>query len=97
MIIQISRFPDGSRKVTNISYIDGVSDDKVLVKDIFIYNKQKNRFEFTGNRPEKIIRIIREKGIEFDESIFETAAEDFQQAETEDGTLIKDSETGAKE
>lgn len=97
MIIQISRFPDGSRKVTNISYIDGVSDDKVLVKDIFIYNKQKNRFEFTGNRPEKIIRIIREKGIEFDESIFETAAEDFQQAETEDGTLIKDSETGAEE
>ena len=71
IIVQISRFPDGSRKLTHISCVDGVSETgKVNVKDIFIYDKQKKEHIATGYCPEKIIEAIQNKGILFDKKIF---------------------------
>lgn len=66
LIVQLGRFPDGGRKVTNISYIEGVDGEKVIVKDIFVYNREKKDFEFCGNYPKKILDIIRNKEIDFD-------------------------------
>lgn len=71
LIVQISRFPDGSRKITHISYVEGVdANNKVIVKDIFLYSSSEKEFQWTGYYPEELIRIIREKGLEFDDSIF---------------------------
>lgn len=71
LIVQISRFPDGSRKITHISYVDGVeTDNKVKVRDIFVYSTKSREFEWTGYYPEKLIQIIQEKGLEFNDSIF---------------------------
>ena len=66
LIVQLGRFSDGSRRVTNISYIEGVDGEKVIVKDIFVYNREKKDFEFCGNYPKKILDIIRNKEIDFD-------------------------------
>ena len=66
LIVQLGRFPDGGRRVTNISYIEGVDGEKVIVKDVFVYNREKKDFEFCGNYPKKILDIIRNKEIDFD-------------------------------
>lgn len=71
VIVQLSRMPDGSRKVTDISYIDGVTrDGKVNTKTVFYYDREEKRFKATGDVPEDIIKKIRLRGMEFEESIF---------------------------
>lgn len=71
MIVQIKRFPDGSRKLTHISEVDGVDENgKVIINDIFIFLQEKQDFCATGYIPEKIIKLLRDKGIDIDTRIF---------------------------
>ena len=78
VIIQQSRFPDGSRKVTHITEITGMEGDIITLQDIFLYKqdgygpdgKIKGRFVATGNIPE-LYRELTERGIEVDLSIFQ--------------------------
>ena len=71
MIVQIKRFPDGSRKLTHISEVDGVDENgKVIINDIFIFLQEKQDFCTTGYIPEKIIKLLRDKGIDIDTRIF---------------------------
>jgi pilus assembly protein CpaF len=59
VIIQISRLPDGTRKVTNISEITGMEGPMITLQDLFVYERQgydengkvKGRFKPTGIRP----------------------------------------------
>jgi len=37
LVIQIDRFSDGRRRVSSISYVDGLVDGRVCVKEIFSY------------------------------------------------------------
>ena len=45
IIVQIKRYPDGSRKVREISLIKKSTDNKYELVPVFIYNEQKNLFE----------------------------------------------------
>ena len=72
VIVQIKRFPDGSRKISQISCVEGLDEnDKVKVVDIFRYDKNKKDFIATGYVPRSIIEKIRSQNIPFQESIFE--------------------------
>lgn len=72
VIVQIKRFPDGSRKISQISCVEGLDEnDKVKVVDIFRYDKNKKGFIATGYVPRSIIEKIRSQNIPFQESIFE--------------------------
>jgi len=59
MIVQLSRFPDGSRRITNISEVVGMEGDVVTMTDIFKFQQtgvDENRrivgeFRATGLRP----------------------------------------------
>jgi pilus assembly protein CpaF len=59
IIIQLSRFSDGSRKVTKISEITGRSDNQILTGDLFQYRqtgvdakgKVQGVFESVGKKP----------------------------------------------
>lgn len=74
LVVQISRFPDGSRKLTHISHLDGFDKNgRVIIRDIFLYDKKKKEFRYTGYYPEKIVEKIREKGVEFSDDFFEAA------------------------
>lgn len=74
IIVQITRLPDGSRKLTHISHVDGLTaNGKVNVKDIFVYDRNTDSFRSTGYIPKKIIKMIRDKGLDFNEKIFEQA------------------------
>lgn len=76
LVVQISRLPDGSRKLTHISHLDGFDKyGRVNIRDIFVYDRTEGEFKYTGYYPEKIIQRIREKGVDFPEAFFEKAGE----------------------
>ena len=77
VIIQQSRFPDGSRKVTHITEITGMEGEVIQMQDIFLFKqdgydekgKIKGRFIATGNIPE-LYQRLQQRGIPVDLSIF---------------------------
>lgn len=71
LIVQISRFPDGSRKISHITCVDGLTKDhKVNLHDVFVYDKKDKCFKYTGYYPKRIVQLIKEKELDFDDSIF---------------------------
>jgi pilus assembly protein CpaF len=59
VIIQVSRLPDGKRKILYISEVVGMEGDTITMQDIFLYERQGmtedgrvvGRFAATGIRP----------------------------------------------
>lgn len=78
MIVQQSRFPDGSRKITHITEVTGMEGDIVQLQDIFLFKqdgydekgKIKGKFVATGNIPDFCQDLAR-RGIPVDLSIFQ--------------------------
>jgi pilus assembly protein CpaF len=77
MIVQQSRFPDGSRKVTHITEVTGMEGEIVQLQDIFLFKQEgydekgkvKGRFVATGNIPD-LYQDLSARGIPVDLSIF---------------------------
>ncbi len=77
MIVQISRYSDGSRRITNITEITGVESGIVSMQDIFRYQQEgfdengkvKGQFEATGAIPH-FYEEMRQRGLPVDMSIF---------------------------
>ena len=77
IIVQQSRFSDGSRKVTNITEITGVESGIVQMQDIFRYQQEgfdengkvKGHFEATGSVPH-FYEEMRQRGLQVDMTIF---------------------------
>jgi pilus assembly protein CpaF len=78
VIVQQTRFPDGSRKITHITEVTGMEADVISMQDIFVFEQQG--FEEGGkvagqHRPTGAIPRFYEKlramGIEADLSIFQ--------------------------
>ncbi|MCD6507127.1 CpaF family protein [Candidatus Poribacteria bacterium] len=59
VIVQMGRFPDGSRKVVKITEVQGIQADKVILQDIFVFRRKGldrngrviGEFTYTGARP----------------------------------------------
>ncbi len=77
LIVQISRYSDGSRRLTNITEITGVESGIVSMQDIFRYQQEgfdengkvKGHFEATGAIPH-FYEEMRQRGLDVDMSIF---------------------------
>ncbi|MHB1419230.1 MAG: CpaF family protein [Bacillota bacterium] len=77
VIVQQSRFRDGSRKVTHITEVLGMEGDVIILQDIFLYEQQgldergkvRGRFKATGIRP-KFTEKMKEAGINLPSSLF---------------------------
>jgi len=77
IILQQSRFADGSRKVTHISEITGMEGEVITMQDIFVFkqegfddeNRIVGRFIPTGFIP-KFYEDLRRRGVEVDMGIF---------------------------
>lgn len=71
LIVQISRMPDYSRKITHITAIDGIDETfhRIKLVDIFRYSPEKG-FYATGNIPKATIKRLKEKNITIDMDIF---------------------------
>jgi len=79
LIIQVSRFSDGSRKITDISQITGMEGDIITLSPIFefkqtgidkITGKVLGEFKATGTIP-TFLEELKTKDIKFDMRIFE--------------------------
>jgi pilus assembly protein CpaF len=77
LIVQISRYSDGSRRLTNITEVTGVESGIVSMQDIFRYQQEgfdengkvKGHFEATGAIPH-FYEEMRQRGLPVDMSIF---------------------------
>ena len=71
IVVHLSETPSKKCKVTNISHIDGIgADGMVNIKDIFIWNKNKEVFEHTGYVPKKLLQLVKGKNLAFNDEIF---------------------------
>ncbi len=80
LIVQQSRMPDGSRKITHITEVTGIEGEVILTQDIFTYQQHgfdengKVRGEFVSHGiVPKFIQELRERGIEVDLNLFSDA------------------------
>jgi pilus assembly protein CpaF len=77
IVVQVSRLQDGSRKVINIAEVAGIAEDRIDVRDIFLFErmgvtesgKVQGRFRSSGEKP-KILDRLRVYGIDIPEAIF---------------------------
>ncbi|HYY68711.1 MAG TPA: CpaF family protein [Terriglobales bacterium] len=82
IIVQCARLSDGSRRVTHISEVTGITDDMVTLQDIFIFEKQGispsnqviGRFRATGVRP-TCAEKLRTSGVRLSPTIFDPVVE----------------------
>ena len=78
IIIQQSRFPDGSRRVTHVTEVTGMEGEMIQLQDIFLFKQEgygadgriRGRFFATGAIPE-LYQSLSERGIPVDLSIFQ--------------------------
>ncbi len=81
IIVQQTRFADGSRKITHISEITGVESGKISLQDIFLYKQSgyddegnvAGKFAATGLIP-YFYETLSERGIDVDMSLFSNGA-----------------------
>jgi pilus assembly protein CpaF len=82
IVVQVSRLQDGSRKVTNISEVRGIRDDRVQVQDIFFLErtgvtdagKVQGRFRGSGETPQ-VVERFKIHGLEVPASVFHEVVE----------------------
>ena len=78
IIIQQSRFPDGSRRVTHVTEVTGMEGEMIQLQDIFLFKQEgygadgriRGKFFATGAIPE-LYQSLSERGIPVDLSIFQ--------------------------
>ncbi|OGX25057.1 MAG: hypothetical protein A2Y03_04570 [Omnitrophica WOR_2 bacterium GWF2_38_59] len=79
IIVQINRFSDGTRKVTQISETCGMDEDhQLILKDVFIYNQKGidldgrvvGDYEATGYVPESFNDFVT-RGLKIEKSLFD--------------------------
>lgn len=78
IVIQVSRFSDGTRRVTHLTEITGMEQDTVSMQDVFVFEKQGvspegrvlGAFTATGIRP-KFAEKLKASGITVPASFFE--------------------------
>ena len=78
MVVQLSRLQDGSRKVMSIAEVRGIKDDRIDVRDIFLFErlgvtdagKVQGRFRSSGEPPH-VLERLKIHGIETPLSIFD--------------------------
>ncbi len=78
IIVQQTRYSDGSRKIINITEITGTEGEIVQMQDIFVFKQEgfdengkvKGEFQATGRIPE-FYDELRQRGLPVDMSIFD--------------------------
>jgi pilus assembly protein CpaF len=76
LIVQQSRMRDGSRKITYITEVQGMEDDKITLQDVFMFEQESyengrlaGKVKPTGVRP-KFMPKLEDAGIQLPPSIF---------------------------
>lgn len=73
LIVHVNRYPDGSRKVANITEITGIDNDTVLLQDIFVTQRENDQMvmKATGIVP-TVASLLHERGVFLDSALFKS-------------------------
>ncbi len=82
IVLQVARLQDGSRKITSIAEVVGLSDDRIETQELFVFErlgvndagKVQGRFRSTGVIPQ-VMNRLRISGITLPPSVFEEVSE----------------------
>src|SRR5580700_3478295 len=82
LFVQVSRFSDGSRRITHITEVCGMEQEVITLQDIFLFEKTgitesgrvTGRFRATGIRPKFYDRLV-SSGITLPTQMFQTVVE----------------------
>ena len=82
LFIQVSRFSDGTRRITHITEVIGMEQDIITLQDVFLFEKTGitesgrvlGRFRATGIRP-KFYDRLKQSGITLPAQMFQTVVE----------------------
>jgi pilus assembly protein CpaF len=82
LVMQVSRLQDGSRKIVSVAEVLGVKDDRIDVRDVFLFErtgvtaagKVQGRFRSSGETP-AILERLKVSGIELPPAIFDEVME----------------------
>jgi pilus assembly protein CpaF len=74
LVVQLERMPDGRRVVVQVTEVQGLEGDAVLLQDVFRWRADAARLEPTGLRP-RLVDALAERGIEVAASVFRRSAE----------------------
>ena len=77
IVVQVSRLPDGTRKIVSISEIAGMEGEVVTMQELFVYEREGideegnvlGRFRPTGIRP-RFTDTLKVRGVELPSSMF---------------------------
>ena len=76
LIVQQSRLKDGTRKITNITEVQGMEGDTIVMQDVFVFEqtgllegKIQGRLKPTGIRP-KFVETFEAMGVHLPNGIF---------------------------
>jgi len=76
LIVQQEQFVDGSRKITHITEVEEIKENRIALHDIFRYEIEettddfKVKGKFIAGGPPKFLNVIRQQGIKIDKDIF---------------------------
>jgi pilus assembly protein CpaF len=79
LFVQVSRFSDGTRRITHITEVVGMEQDIITLQDVFLFERTgttesgriRGRFRATGIRP-KFYERLRTAGITLQPQLFQT-------------------------
>jgi pilus assembly protein CpaF len=82
LVLQVSRLQDGSRKIVSIAEVLGVKDDRIDVRDVFLFErtgmtaagKVQGRFRSSGETP-AILERLKVSGIDLPPAVFDEVME----------------------
>jgi pilus assembly protein CpaF len=82
LVMQVSRLQDGSRKIVSIAEVLGVKDDRIDVRDVFLFErtgmtaagKVQGRFRSSGETP-AILERLKVSGIDLPPAVFDEVVE----------------------
>ena len=82
VLVQASRFSDGSRRVTGITEVTGMEGQTITLQDLFVFEKRGidpdgrviGRFAATGIRPKFYEKLVA-AGIRLRQEVFEEVVE----------------------
>lgn len=71
LIVCLEHLRNGKRVFTNITHVVGLDErDRVILKDIFVYDKATEKHVWTEYVPEAIIQRLKDRNVELPEGVF---------------------------
>ena len=72
LIIQLEHLKSGKRIISHITHVDGLDDrERIVLKDIFVFDKQTGRHRATGYVPESLLEHLEDREIHISRSLFQ--------------------------